>query len=98
MTITEALNEFRHSQMAKFMSHHNKMQARGQATFSALIVDSADHMQLDNIVKHLWEEISELVDSNYNDPLECVDVANLAFMLWWKLTESQQKIDALTGV
>lgn len=87
MNIHVAMARFHEDQMAKFDKRDAKLRATGNGESSATAIPNTLDWEKGPLINHLWEEILELKGSDYADTLECADVANMAFLLWWYLTE-----------
>ena len=82
--MTKRLNQFKHEMYDKFVEVDGKHQ--GESVLDDNI--DWDSFNWNAIESHFWEEVEELRQSNH-DSKECIDVANMAFLLWWRYNQTK---------
>lgn len=82
--LLDRLAQFQKEQMARFIAVEHKHQR------NSITDDNVDWRKFDwrAIEEHFWQEVDELKGafrhgSSQTQVKELVDVANLAFLLWW---------------
>ena len=90
--LNERLDAFRAEMFAKFKRVEHKH--RGNSVTD----DEVDWLTFDweKIRDHFWEEVEELRKSPTDDK-ECVDIANMAFLLWWFNIQNNEAVSEMVS-
>ena len=79
-SLESALVRFNVAMLEKFLARDAKQGERSVVRVGDSKIREAGIF--DGMLSHLFEEVSELADEPHSDR-EQVDVANIAFLLWW---------------
>ena len=82
-----ALTEFKAQMLAKFRDQRNKYGDRAVTKVGRTLLNESGVEK--GLWKHLLKEIKEFKAAP-GDTSEAVDVANLAFLLWWRLQPTEE--------
>ncbi len=83
-TLEQALDSFRAAMLAKFQKRADKHGAR------SVTVAGDKHLHEDGVYEGLWhhfdDEVQEMRRAEHTEDEmgEAVDVANMAFLIWWR--------------
>ena len=85
MDIREALEDFAVEMLTKFLQRSGLHENDATVVTSGAIFDRA------SMVKHFYEELLELTETDEgtsDQQGELIDVANMCFLLWWNTKDS----------